>query len=250
MMRGARAPSQNRVLWISAALVAAVALGLIAWSRSRESSRPRPGPDARVGATRQDETPRGSLRPLPARSRPSANASPLGAPGPQASWAEEQDPASSEISAPPSGFDPAAGGRRLDLDALRERLPDNLYWRFGAPTSNPQVLAERAEHDRRMQESLGRINSGTASEKEIRAYFDEQRQLSEDYLAFVKEVLTDHGDELSEEERGLYELAGRMHAARLKELDRRIQDALARKRLQDERRAAWRAAGSPVPANP
>jgi hypothetical protein len=39
----------------------------------------------------------------------------------------------------------------------------------------------------------------------------------------------------------------RLPGARLAEIDRRLAEALERKRLQDQRRAEWRAAGSPAP---
>src|SRR5687768_1738665 len=36
----------------------------------------------------------------------------------------------------------------VDLDRLRERLPDNLYWQLGAPTDDKNILAQRAERAR------------------------------------------------------------------------------------------------------
>jgi hypothetical protein len=53
-------------------------------------------------------------------------------------------------------------------------------------------------------------------------------------------VLADYGDELPEQERGLYELSIHMHRTRLLELPRQEQDALARGQAQTQRREAWR----------
>ena len=160
----------------------------------------------------------------------------------------------------PAGSDAAEDGRQpgldpnweypVELERLRARMPDNLYWRLGAPTSDPALLAEREQHRRRMRQAKGRITAGMTSEEEIRAYFDEQRRISEDFLALAQAVLAEHGGELSDRDRGLYELTARLHAARLAEMDRRLEEALERKRVQDRRRAEWRGAGSPVPWAP
>lgn len=149
---------------------------------------------------------------------------------------------------PPPGFDPRAGEYPVKLEALRARMPDNLYWRVAAPTTDPEVLAARAARERNLEAVRGRITAGEASEAEIRDYFDERRRESRDFVAVAREAVTTYGDQLTDRDRGLFELGAKLHEAKLGEIDRSIADALERKRVQDERRAAWRAAGSPVPA--
>lgn len=149
---------------------------------------------------------------------------------------------------PPPGFDPRRGEYPVKLDALRARMPDNLYWRVAAPTNDPELLAARAARERDLEARRGRITAGEASEQEIRDYFDERRRESQDFVALAREALTRYGDELTDRDRGLFGLGAKLHEEKLAEIDRSIADALARKRVQDERRAAWRAAGSPVPA--
>lgn len=139
-----------------------------------------------------------------------------------------------------SGAEPAGDGEYpVDLEALRAKMPDNLYWKHGAPTDDPLLLQQRAEEEERWNELFGEVQAGTATEEEIREYYDHKRRLSEDYLAFATAVLDEHRGELPERDEGLYELSQKLHRKRLEEIPRKIEEALARKREQDERRAAW-----------
>lgn len=142
------------------------------------------------------------------------------------------------------GADPGAegagdGAYPVDLEALRAKMPDNLYWKLGAPTDDPLVLQQRAEEEERWNELFGEVQAGTAAEEEIREYYDHRRRLSEDYLAFATSVLDEHRGELPERDEGLYELSQKLHRKRLEEIPQKVEAALARKREQDERRAAW-----------
>jgi hypothetical protein len=120
----------------------------------------------------------------------------------------------------------------VDLEELRARLPDNRYWELGAPTSDPEVAKARAERARRQNELFGRTQTGEATEPEIRAYYAEQRRVSEDYLRLSMVVLAEKGDELPERDRGMFELSAQLHRARLKQIERDLVDALARRRLR------------------
>lgn len=128
----------------------------------------------------------------------------------------------------------------VDLAHLRALIPDNTYWRLGAPTDDPQDLKMRAEDKQRWNELYGKVLSGTGTEEEVRRYFEHRRQVSEDYIEFAKLLLDEYGERLPEQERGLYELSIKMHTTRLAELPRQIEDALARKQEQDRRREEWR----------
>lgn len=125
----------------------------------------------------------------------------------------------------------------VDLDRLRERLPDNLYWTLGAPTDDKNVLAQRAERARQTNELFGKVQSSTASEEEIHRYYDDRRRMSEDYIQFAQTVLAEYRSELPEKDVGLYELSVNLHRARLAEIPRNRDDALARLR---EKRARGR----------
>jgi HPt (histidine-containing phosphotransfer) domain-containing protein len=86
---------------------------------------------------------------------------------------------------------------------------------------------------------LGKVLSGTGEEAEVRRYFADRQRRSEEAIATARAAL-EQGEGLSDEERGLLELAITLHTARLAKLPARLEDALARQRLQAERRAAWR----------
>jgi hypothetical protein len=52
-------------------------------------------------------------------------------------------------------------------------------------------------------------------------------------------VLQEYPGKLPERDRGLYEISIEMHATRLAEIPRQIEEALARKQGQDRRREEW-----------
>jgi hypothetical protein len=158
----------------------------------------------------------GSPSPPPLARRP---------PPPAPRWAA---PAASEKPPPP-----------LDLDRLRRQLPGSRYWRDDAPTDDPAAAQRRLDDERRWNALYGKVLSGTASESEIDLYFQRLRQRSEDYLQVAEAALAQNPPQ---RERALLTLAVRMNHERLASLPRERDEALARKRLQDQRRAAWHTA--------
>lgn len=133
------------------------------------------------------------------------------------------------VAAPPSA---ASSAFPVDLEQLRRRLPDNLYWTLGAPTEDRETLRERDERARRSNELYGKVLSSTASDEEIAAYYAERRRVSEDYIEFSALVLAEYRDQLPEEQVGLYELSINLHRARLVEIERDKGEALARRRAR------------------
>ncbi|WNG26031.1 hypothetical protein F0U62_19885 [Cystobacter fuscus] len=194
--------------------------------REDDSAPETPGREAR---SRPPPQPVDTAAPTP--SRPVA---------PQATLAGEPD-AGSALPAPEQTPAPeAAREHPVNLEKLREQMPDNLYWELGAPTKDPEILRRREEQTRHWNALLGKVQSNTATEEEIHQYYDHRRAVSEDFIAFASRVLQEHGAQLSEQERGLYELSIQMHRTRLEEIPRQVQDALARKETQDRRREEWR----------
>lgn len=195
---------------------------------------------AAVAAVAAVGAPRAPGEPLPSEA---VAAEPAAAPG------VARAPSRSPAAAPPGeagpAFTPRVDSRThpVDLERLRAELPDNVYWRTGSPTEDPDVLRERAEEERRWNDLYGKVLSGTASEEEIQRYYDHRRRLSEDAIQFATRVLQEYGDQLPEEEKGLYGLSIRMHRTRLDEIPRERSDALARKAVQDRRREEWRRTG-------
>jgi hypothetical protein len=131
----------------------------------------------------------------------------------------------------------------MKLEELRARLPDNLYWTRDAPTTDPEVLRQRAEEARQWNTLFGKVQAGEASEEEIQRYYDHRRKISEDYIAMGSLMLTEYSDRLTERDQGLIALSIRMHRDRLAEVQRQISEAQERKKLQDQRREEWLRSG-------
>jgi hypothetical protein len=199
-----------------AALVLALGLGVRALLRSRTPAAPR-----------------ASAPPSPAAPEPAAAVPPVAATPPlRPSTAEAPLPGADEPDAFPLGSN-------VDLEAVREALPDNSYWETSAPTQDERVLREREEARARWNEAYGKVLSGTATDAEIREYYAHRERTSTDAIQFVDTLLEHHEGELTERDLELLHVARRLHLARLQEIPRRLEEAQARKRTQDEARAAW-----------
>jgi hypothetical protein len=186
-------------------------------------------------------------------SRPSANAASGGdrtggdRTGGPAAAGKGADPSAAPTAATSPASPPSAPQERaparlpqpLDLDSLRARLPDNRYWALAAPTDDPEVLRSRELAARAENVLYGKVLSGTATDEEIEHYFDERRRTLSDYAEVARAVLAD--DQISERDRSLFELALRMDQDRLAALPAEKDAAVARQKLQAERRAAWKA---------
>jgi hypothetical protein len=212
------------LLWI----VAVVAIAACAVLVLRTSGTPPP-------ADRADPAPRTAP---PDPSPPVVAAAPVpeprprtAPPGPEPDRAAE--PTLSEIEAMRGPW------RKVDLEAVRAAMPENLYWEMAVPTRDPEVEAERERRRGEWNRQYGKVLSNTATEEEIHAYYDLRRRLSSDYIEFATYVLDAYRDELPERDVGLLELAIRLHHARLEEIPRRIADALERKQAHDAAREAW-----------
>ena len=143
----------------------------------------------------------------------------------------------------------------VDMDTVRAALPDNLYWHLSQPTTDEEVIEERARERARWNVEYGKVLSGTGSEEEIRAYYDYKSRLYGDYIEFSTHLLDHYGTELPPRDVALLQLARRLHQARLEEVPRKLEEAFERKRAQDAARAAWLAdqaafeADAAAPAN-
>lgn len=191
------------------------------------------------GATPETPAPVASApppAPAPASTTPPSAAPPEGPAAP----ADPSAPAPEAESREARDLERALRWSSVDLDALRQEIPDNLYWEMGAPTDDPEVIEARARERARWNEAWGQVQSGNASEEEIHAYYAHRQRLSTDYLEFASLLLDRHGDTLPERDVGLLELSVRMHHARLQSLPRDLAAALERKARQDALREAWR----------
>jgi hypothetical protein len=124
----------------------------------------------------------------------------------------------------------AASPRVVDLEHLEAQMPNNLYFKLGVPTTDPEVLKAREAEERSWRELYGKVLSNKASEEEVRRYYAHRRRVSEDYVQVADRVLNESGPTLKEDERGLFELSRKMHKERLSELPRQESEAIARTR--------------------
>ena len=133
------------------------------------------------------------------------------------------------------------GWMAVNLDDVRKALPDNRYWKYSAPTKDPDLLKWRDEERARWNVQYGKVLSGNATEKEIRDYYDHRAQVAGDDVEFATYMIDHYGDKLPERDVNMLNLAVKLNSARLEEIPRKIEEALARKHKQDEARAAWQA---------
>ena len=135
--------------------------------------------------------------------------------------------------------DPAWAWARVDLDDLREELPDNAFWELAVPTDDPAVKAAREATRERWNRELGKVMSNTATEAEVRAFYDERARVSSDYVAFIDLALDRYRDTLPPRDVGLLQLARTLHLARLEEVPRRVSEAIARRDRHAAIREQW-----------
>ena len=153
--------------------------------------------------------------------------------------------ATAQVQAAPPDEEPAP--YPVDLEALRAKLPGNLYFEMDAPTKDPAELSRREGVKAKWNALYGKVLSNEASEEEVHQYYEHRRQVSEDAIAFATTMLQDYGDKLPSEHRGLLELSVNMHRTRLAEIPRQESDALARREAHAQRQKEWRAGGGRQP---
>jgi hypothetical protein len=135
--------------------------------------------------------------------------------------------------------DPAVAWSKVDLEAVRAAMPNNLYWRLSMPTRDAALVREREEIRAEWNREYGKVLSGTATEQEVRDYYAHRKRLSADSVEFATYLLDHYRDVLPERDLGLLELARELHLARLEELPRNLSDALERREAHEKARQAW-----------
>lgn len=226
--------SSRRVVPILLVLVAA-GVGLWLWGRGREAAAP--APIAKVEVPSPAQAPAGERQP-PAAGALEPAVPPIAEAEPRADEEAVDEPDASElVMEDADGM--AAAWAAVDMDAVRRAMPDNLYFQLSAPTEDEAELERRRAERDRWNTEYGKILSGTGTEEEIRSFYDQRAQLSSDYIEFATYLLDHYRETLPERDVGMLELARRLHAARIEEIPRKVEEAYERKRQQDAARAAW-----------
>ena len=203
-----------RTKWVGPALAVALGLAVVALWR------------ARVPSQRQSASPPSVLA--------DADAPPTDA--------AAEDGAGKAVDGPerdPLGDLEASAWSTVDLRALRQELPDNLYWAMAAPTKDAALIAWREEERARWNVEYGKVLSNTATAEEIDTYYAYRYQLSSDYVQLATYLLADHGDNLPKRDVALLKLAIEMNLARLEEIPRQIAEANERREAHEAVRRAW-----------
>jgi hypothetical protein len=201
-------------------ILGAAAAGLLLWGRAEAPRGP-----ARVTSDQP-------VRPAETGPSSAPDAPPL-APGRQGgpSRGEEDD-----LEGLP---DPAVAWSKVDLEAVRAAMPNNLYWQLSMPTRDAALVREREQIRAEWNRQYGKVLSGTGTEQEVRDYYAHRKRLSADSVEFATYLLDHYRDVLPERDVGLLELARELHLARLEELPRNLSDALERREAQEKARQAW-----------
>jgi hypothetical protein len=151
-----------------------------------------------------------------------------------------RDEAQPEADRPDIAVLPETAWANVDLAAIREVMPENLFWRMAVPTTDPEVMARRGETRARWNTEYGKILSNTASAEEIDAYYAERQALAQDYVDFATYLLATYGEQLTVRDVGLLKVAIELNLARLERFPRDIADAHERRAAHDAARRAWR----------
>ena len=199
-----------------AAIGLAIVVAVLWWGVERR----RP-PDRRADATRRVETQAPPDAPQAAPPRTEGGGAPNAA-------------ASDEPALPDTPW------ASVDLDKVREAMPDNLFWKMAMPTTDEAVIRERQEERTRWNVEYGKVLSNTATAEEIDAYYALQQRLASDYVEFGTYVLAEFGDKLPIRDIGLLKVAVELNMAKLEEIPRRIAEAQERRVAHDAARRAWR----------
>jgi len=128
----------------------------------------------------------------------------------------------------------------IDLRGVQAAMPDNLYWKLGAPTKDPAVLEAREQEKKQRNEEYGRVLSGDATEEEVNAYYAYRERLSTDFLEIADYMRRQFDSSASDELKGMLELAVKLHTARLAQLPADREAALEHSRAQAKAREEWR----------
>lgn len=178
-----------------------------------------------------------AVAPTPAAGAPKARRTPtwradVNDPEPSEDLAYRSDPSQPIV-------DQAEEWARIDFDEIRRALPDSTYWKMAFPTKDEALLAERERIREQWNAEYGKVQSNTATDEEIDAYYGEQQKLSEDYLEFLVYLAEHYGDLVPRSMVGALKLAGEMHLARLEEIPRKIAEAKERHATHERERQAW-----------
>jgi len=115
---------------------------------------------------------------------------------------------------------------KVDMEEIRSKTPDSLFWAMAAPTEDATVLEARNTKREALKQVEAKMMARHASEAEIQDYYAYQMELSEDYIEVVTLLLNQYGSVLPEEDYSGQTLARSLHLRKLQELPQQMSRAL------------------------
>lgn len=130
---------------------------------------------------------------------------------------------------------------KVDLDAIRDAIPNNLYWSMSAPTTDEAVLAEREAKRAELKAIETKMMARHATEQEIRDYYNYQTKLSEDYVIALTEIINRYGHEIPDDDYSGQTLARTLHLSKLQEMPAKMTQALEQREQFLAEKSEWMA---------
>lgn len=152
------------------------------------------------------------------------------------------------VEMPKQDFDPedyrdekADAWAKVDLEAVREIIPNNLFWTMSAPTDDETVLAAREAKREELKMIETKMMARHATEQEIRDYYSYQTKLSEDYVMAVTEIINRYGHVIPDEDYSGPTLARTLHMSKLQEMPSKLTQALEQRQQFLAEKSEWMA---------
>ncbi|KZZ43687.1 hypothetical protein A3765_04810 [Oleiphilus sp. HI0130] len=159
-----------------------------------------------------------------------------------------EDVLKGEVELPEQEVDPAnaydakaEAWAKVDLDGIRDAIPNNLFWMMSAPTTDETVLAEREAKREALKVIETKMMARRATEQEIRDYYSYQTKLSEDYVIALTEIINRYGHVIPDEDYSGQALARTLHLSKLQEMPSKLTQALEQRQQFLSERAEWMA---------
>lgn len=188
------------------------------------------------------------IAPVPDAALPSSDEKVTGLKGDYPKFLTTDDVLEGNVEMPEQDIDPedyrdakADAWAKVDLDAVRDVIPNNLYWSMSAPTTDEAVLAEREAKRAELKTLETKITARQATEQEIRDYYAYQTTLSEDYVIALTEIINRYGHEIPDDDYSGPTLARTLHLSKLQEMPTKLTRALEQRQQFLAEKAEWMA---------
>ena len=130
---------------------------------------------------------------------------------------------------------------KVDLEEVRDAIPNNLFWTMSAPTVDEALLAERDAKREELKTIETKMMARLATDQEIRDYYSYQTKLSEDYVIALTEIINRYGHVIPDDDYSGQTLARTLHLSKLQEMPSKLTQALEQRQKFLADKAEWMA---------